>query len=524
MEDSIPSPGTIRRTFNIKYNKQVVMKPIKGTPGVHAQVHKSRNCLSGLRTPDRYDGLLAIGVILYAVIFSYLSLFRYNTFQLEYDLAVFNQALWNTVMHGELLTNSLEQVAHSMAIGSHMGVHFSPILFSLVPFYLISPSSHTLLIAQSVLLALGAVPIYFCGREILGKGAGCIIAFTYLIYPPLHGVNLYDFHEVAFLPVLMGFVLWGYVSGKRNMMLLFALLALLVKEDVSIIIFMIGLVGMYQTRNESLSSRWHFLVLMIMSVLTLLIFFLVIHPYFIPSAPIGSSGFLQQYMDPVHSATQHSSYRFDYILKAFTPLLFVPLLAPELLLISIPSFIEILFSGSIYYSVWFHYSALIISTLFIATIIGLSRIRSWEGTVKKNVYTPVLCLILISSLICLGLFSPAAEMVLFKGTYNEAALDEHREYIERVISVIPQEASISTQYNLLPMVSSRKMIWVDYQDGADIVLLDNAFEWRAKDFTDNQKSITEEYELILEENYVSLYVNKNNPSLLSELSRRVSSL
>ena len=462
-------------------------------------------------------------VLLYAMSLSSLSLLRYNTFQLEYDLAVFNQAFWNMVVNGELMTNSLEQLAHNMAVGSHIGVHFSPILFSLIPFYALLPGPHILLIAQSVLLALGAVPIYLCARELLGKGSGCIVAVLYLIYPPLHGVNLYDFHEVAFLPMLLGFALWGLISGRRNLMLIFGLLSLCVKEDVSLIVFMIGLVGLYQTRGESVKHRWHFFVLMGMAVLSFIVFFLVIQPFFIPSASSIGSGFLNQYINPVATATQHSSYRIDYVLQTFGPLLFIPLAAPEIILIGIPSFVEILFSGSVYYSVYFHYSALIIPVIFFATIISLTRIRSWDEKNKKRLYLPILCLMLISSLICMGMYSPAVKLLGTKGTYDEEAIGSHREFVEQVISIIPRDVSISTQYNLLPQVSSRKLIWVDYHEGADIILLDNAFAWRAKDFSDNQKEIDEGYNLILNKNYLSLYVNKKNPSLQSELNRSLSS-
>ncbi|MFH0967819.1 MAG: DUF2079 domain-containing protein, partial [Methanobacteriota archaeon] len=312
------------------------MKFIKHLLDSVTQPGKYWKKISDLRCPDRYDSILVIGVIFYAIILSYLSLLRYDTFQLEYDLAIFNQAFWNTAMNGELLTNSLEQFAHNMAIGSHLGVHFSPILFSLIPFYIVSPKPETLLIAQSTLLALGAIPIYLCGREILGKGAGCIVAILYLIYPPLHGVNLYDFHEVAFLPVLLGFALWGFVSGRRNLMLVFGLLSLCVKEDVSLIVFMIGLVGFYQTWREPLKQRWQYIVLMIIAILTLLTFFLVIQPYFIPSGSSVGSGFLDQYMNPLNMISQHTSYRIDYFLMTFAPLVFVPLVAPEIILIAIP--------------------------------------------------------------------------------------------------------------------------------------------------------------------------------------------
>jgi hypothetical protein len=123
----------------------------------------------------------------------------------------------------------------------------------------------------------------------------------------------------------------------------------------------------------------------------------------------------------------------------------------------------------------------------------------------------------------MGMYSPAVKQITSKGTYNEAKINEHRVFVERVISLLPREASISTQYNLLPQVSSRKDIWVDYHEGADIILMDNAFAWRAKDFSDNQKVIDEEYDLVFQKNYVSLYVNKENPSLLSELKTLPSS-
>ncbi|MFH0968238.1 MAG: DUF2079 domain-containing protein, partial [Methanobacteriota archaeon] len=173
--------------------------------------------------------------------------------------------------------------------------------------------------------------------------------------------------------------------------------------------------------------------------------------------------------------------------------------------------------------VYSHYTALIIPAIFFATIISLTRIRSWEGRIKKRLYLPIICLMLVTSIVCMGMYSPAVKVIESTGTYNKAAIDTHRESVEQVISIIPRDASIATQYNLLPQVSSRKQIWVDYNERADIILLDNAFAWRAEDFSDNQKEIDEGYDLVLKKEYVSLYVSKKKSDLRNAIKRSLSS-
>lgn len=495
------------------------MKSIQNTPGQGGHLGGWWKRFSGIRSLDRFDGILIIMIGLYTTVFSYLSIFKYNTFQFEYDLAVFNQALLNTISNGGILTNSLEY-------GSHFGVHFSPVLFFLVPLYALFPGPHILLIVQSLLLGLGAIPIYLCGREILGKAPGCVVGVLYLLYPSLHGVNLFEFHEVAFLPLLLGMALWCFVTGRKNWLLLFGILSLFVKEDVSLIVCMIGLIGLYQTRRNQISERWQYFVLIAISIFTLILFFVLIKPIFASSGVVNAPEFLNQYVDPLTSIFQFNSYtyRIEYILKSFIPILFVPLLAPEILVISVPSFLEILLAGSAYYSIWFHYSALIIPGLFISTIMGLSIIQSREGSFGKRIIVPLLMLMIVSSIFCTVSYSPAMKQIGLMGSFDEKMLKEHREYVNLLVSDIPSDASISTQYNLLPFVSNHPKIMVDYVDGADIILLDNAFPWRAKDFSDDIQKIKSNYNLILNKNYIELYINKENTVLQSKMNRSVSHL
>ncbi|MDD1729273.1 MAG: DUF2079 domain-containing protein [Methanospirillum sp.] len=487
------------------------MKRATSSSSIHHGFFRDRLGRSDLRCPDICDAIVAIGIAIYVLFFTYLSLFQYNTFQLEYDLAVFNQAFWNTVMNGELLTNSLTQ-------SSQFGIHFSPILLTLVPVYALFPGPQTLLIAQCILLGLGAIPIYLCGKEMIGKEAGCLIGLAYLLYPSVHGVNLYDFHEVAFLPFLLGMTLWGFITRRRNVLLLFGLLSLFVKEDVSLILIMIGLIGLYQTRTNQDSERWPYLVLIVLSLCDLILFLSIIRPIFASSSVVVQSGFLPQYLDPVNTLSQHNGNRIMYVLMTFIPLLFTPLGAPEICAISIPSFLEILLSPNpYYYSILYQYSALVIPVLFFATIMTVFRVKSGDGRVGKKTWKALVCLILISTVISAVVYSPAIRVVHMTGTTDEKAMDDHRIFLNQILSVLPQGTSISTQYNLLPQVSSRKQIWVDYHDTADVILVDITFPRRAADFNDDIEKINETFVPVLNDDNLVLLVNKENPKLQSEL-------
>lgn len=206
----------------------------------------------------------------------------------------------------------------------------------------------------------------------------------------------------------------------------------------------------------------------------------------------------------------------------FIPLLFIPLLAPEIMAISIPSFLEILLSQSpYYYSVFYQYSALVIPVLFIATIRGLDRIKIREVKSGKKIMMPLLSMILVSTLICSFIYSPAATTIRINGDIDETAMNEHREFLIQVLSIIPEDASVSTQYNLLPYVTTHRRIWADYQEQADIILIDGTFPNRAADFNDDAIKIEEHFLPVITGDNVYLFVNKNNSKIQSELAERI---
>ena len=105
--------------------------------------------------------------LLYIINYSYLSIIQYNAlFTGHFDLACFDQAIWNTI-HGRILDTTIFDY-------NFLGEHMSPILIILVPFYLIWQDPRMLLILQSLFLGITAIPIYLIVRKGTKKRDGFI--------------------------------------------------------------------------------------------------------------------------------------------------------------------------------------------------------------------------------------------------------------------------------------------------------------------------------------------------------------
>lgn len=104
---------------------------------------------------------------------------------------------------------------------------------------------------------------------------------------------------------------------------------------------------------------------------------------------------------------------------------------------------------------------------------------------------------------------------------DDDAMNDHQAFVLQVLSIIPENASVSTQYNLLPYVTSHKQIWVDYQEKADIILIDGSFPNRAADFDDDAMKIEENFLPVLTGNNIYLFVNKNSNKIQSELAEKL---
>ncbi|HEY9505623.1 MAG TPA: DUF2079 domain-containing protein, partial [Gemmatimonadales bacterium] len=107
--------------------------------------------------------VVAVGVALYASIFSFVTVTRHLTFRTHaLDLGYYVQLTWNLARGNGPYVSLPEMHA--------WGDHLSPIVYLFVPPAWLLPSAPVLLVGQSVILALGALPVFGIARHRLGDG------------------------------------------------------------------------------------------------------------------------------------------------------------------------------------------------------------------------------------------------------------------------------------------------------------------------------------------------------------------
>ncbi|WP_394698483.1 DUF2079 domain-containing protein [uncultured Methanospirillum sp.] len=452
----------------------------------------------------RFDIIFLLCLGIYILFFSWYSILKMNTFQMNHDLGIFSQALWSTAFEGRFFFNSLENSINN-GVTSHFGVHTSPILVVLLPLYAILPGAQTLLVVQTILLGLGAVPIYITAKKYIGESGAVVLSLIYFLYPALHGVTLTDFHEIAFLPLLLGFFAYACIFKRNIAILILGLICLMIKEDVAVIILFASLYGVYLYRNQDQNSFRTYLTLLIVSAIWVIIAFFVIMPAFSPMHELVSTTFISQYYQVSADSNFDLIPRIVYLIEIFIPLLFLPLLSPEILVISIPPFAEIFLSQSGFFNIGAQYSSLLIVPLFFATIFSLQKIQKKVAGNTHHLFEILLLALLVSNIISCCLYSPAVTI----NPILEASEDMHAdsEWFIKGVSQIPGNASVSTQANLVPFFSERMYLYEDQINNADYVVFLTKFV-NSKSYVDRVQEISRSYKCIYREN--GLYIFKRS--------------
>ncbi len=190
--------------------------------------------------PQRFAlAIVVLGSAGYATFFSFFTIrYHHNLHSTSFDLALEENILWN-ILHGFKFFRSSP---FSGSSGSHFGNHATFFSYLIAPIYAIYQHAETLLVIQAILMGAAAIPLFFFARRNLGAWMGCAIALTYLLYPPLHGAALYDFHYLPLGPVFLWSSLYCLEARRDRWALLFILLTISVREDVAV---GLGIVGAY---------------------------------------------------------------------------------------------------------------------------------------------------------------------------------------------------------------------------------------------------------------------------------------
>lgn len=443
---------------------------------------------------------LFAAVFFYFAVFSFLSIRKHFSLHSTYlDLGLESQIIWNTAQ-GRVLETSFGPGGKPV---SSLSFHISPISILLAPFYWFWPSPVVLLVLQTALLALGSVPIFLLSREIIGSPLLSLsFVVSYLLYPPLEYSNLSDFHPQTLATPLLLLTLYFLYKRRFCLFYLFSFTSLLVKENIALIIAILGIYVIFRT-GEKIRG----LSLLILSFIWFLFSVLLVMPYFSggETGSLGRYEYLGKGLLPVLWTIVADPFRTLKILlmapkiKYFFFLLvsagFLPLFAPVYLLPTASEFLINLFSA--YNPQWqikFHYTAAITPFVFIAAVFGSRNLLSFlkrkgcgNGTVLVALY------LLFISLVLNLLHSPSP--LYFKFDKSVYTVTKDNAEVRRILSSLPRSSSVSAMNNLGAQLSERRFLFrfpINYRQ-ADYVVVDPRLPQKSFDLSQVDPHLFEGY-------------------------------
>jgi len=405
--------------------------------------------------------LLVAGIVAYAAGFAALSVLRQDAFATgRFDLGNMVQAVWSTAHGHPLHVTDL----HGDQI-SRLGAHVDPILVLFAPLWWIWPSPDMLLVLQAIVVALGALPVFWLGRKHLSSArAGVGFALVYLVYPATGWLTLNEFHPVALATPLLLFAFWFLDEDRLLPFAVFAVAAATCKEEIPFVIAGFG-VWYAVSRRRWIEGG----AIVAVGVAWAAVATTVVIPHFNHGQ---TSDFYTRYSEVggspggiVRTAFTHPGRLIDaaftgrdlhYVLQLLWPLAFLPLLAPLVLVAALPELaVNVLSAVTTQTSIHFHYTAGLIAPLVIAAIFGAERLRRIR---TLPIVTAALAVAIVGNYrlgpVPLWQHIPGGQRFQARA----ADVTAHDRIAARALRLIPSDAVVATTNSLGAHVSARRRV------------------------------------------------------------------
>jgi uncharacterized membrane protein len=392
-----------------------------------------------------------------------------------------DQAAWNTIQ-GRFLERT--PLYRDPADGSRYENRLSDAKLELIfvplsALYWLWPDPRILLAVQTAFLAAGAIPLYLLACEPGPRVRGAsedgrarralpalLLAAAYLLYLPLHYVNMADFHPSALMVPLLIAAWRAMRQGRWRGYYLWLTLALSCRVDAAFAVLALGVtISTWQK-----GKRRHGLYTMALAVAWLAIDFGIVVPAVRQIYGSGAGDLVARRFgalgdDPIE-VLRTLATRPAFVLAQFAdrerlqtafdllaPLGLIPLLAPPILLPALPVLVINLLAESTWQnSIHAHYMAPVIPFVWLAAAEGMVRLSK----VRPHAWaTSIATFTLLNVTLASCAFSPFPPGRTFRmADYRQ--LSAYTEGLRAMIALIPDGASVCAQSDLHPHLSQRR--------------------------------------------------------------------
>ena len=208
--------------------------------------------VSGLLARQVPAVLVLVAALAWAGLFAHLAVLRHLSGGTQaQDLGFTDQVIWNSTQ-GSWFRMSLyvgaaewntEMAVEPLAQPeSLLAFHFEPMLALLTPIYALGGDARHLLVLQSLIFALGAIPAYRLGtRWTHSAWVGAAVAGAYLLSPLGQSAMLSDFHTTALAAPLLLLAIERAAAQRTLQALGVGLLASTAREDAALAVAVVGM-------------------------------------------------------------------------------------------------------------------------------------------------------------------------------------------------------------------------------------------------------------------------------------------
>ncbi len=419
----------------------------------------------------------------YAVYMSVFTLYQHGRFQtFGYDLGQYDNIFWST-LHGHPMRDAPLNFNKNW---EQLRGHAELSIFFFLPIYAIKPGAATLLVIQSCMLGLGAIPLYRFAARRLPRSYAAAIAVVYLFYPPMHGLQFYDFH---FQPVASTFVLLviDFVDERRYWLCAIAfIIALGCREDVSVGLAILG---------AFLALSGHRVRAGLIMAVSATVYFVVMRFVIMPSfgtwffeglykdlAPQGAPGFggiiATLISNPIFTfMSLLQAEKLRYALQILAPLAFLPLRRSYLMVSIIPGSIFTLLTTQYgpTIDIGFQYSGHFIPYLFAASVLGIASYGAeGKGLTRRRA---ALAALIMGTVLCGVFWGAIPPRQSMHGGFNTLTMraptaadrQKHKDLLQ-LNAMIPPTASVAMSEAEMPHVSRLDMRSLRDTTDADYIL------------------------------------------------------
>lgn len=442
---------------------------------------------------------------LMAMIGLYVAGFGYLTYRnhalytsFGFDLGIHDQAIW-LAAHGRSMFDTVRGL-HYFAENVNL------VSLGFVPFYWLGAGASFLIVANTLALGLGALPLWLIGKRRLNSPVLALLpAAAYLLYPALGYMNWWSFHPESFAIVPLLFAWLFAIEGRWLWFAACVAIAMSSKEDATVAVAAMGVAialwpGFFEhpggassdvplLKNVSLGPRegllpevvgalanvsvWGWSLLRsrrgvgAMTTFVAVAWFEYCSHVILPGNNFGAPPFYSSYFgslgtsptEIIANAMRHPRRvsalatlpdRKTYYVQMFAPVGFLFLLAGPALLVGLPQLaINVLATGEQGATIQSQYATFVTVGVFLATVEALGMIhRRLPGLVHAA------CALLIfttaASAAAWGI-SPIG--VNFHKMWRSGNPKEHQ--LNQALRLVPPTAGLAVSYNLTPHVTHR---------------------------------------------------------------------